>query len=457
MKRLGAIVLWSVLAAAFIGPGTVTTAASSGAGYGYALLWALTFSIVACLVLQEAAARLTAVSGRTLGEALRARYRGGVRGAVVLGLVTTAIVLGAAAYEAGNILGAVAGATLLGVGDGRVWTLLLGVLAAGLLWTNAPRGVARVLSVLVALMGVAFLWTAVALRPPVGPLLSGALVPTLPHGAALLALGLVGTTVVPYNLFLGSGIARGQGLGELRLGIAVAVIAGGLISMGVLVVGAAVSGPFDFPALAGVLAERMGPWGGRAVALGLLAAGLSSAITAPLAAAMTAASLFGDAGDERWAPRGHAYRAVWLGVLAVGVGFGLAGAQPIPVIVLAQAANGVLLPVVAAFLFLAVNDRDLMGEERMNGAVANVLTACVLAVACLLGLSGVLRAGARTLGLASPGAGLLGAAGLIVGVVTAVSLVGALRRLRAGGSPLTQGLVEDDADAGRDVERPDVR
>lgn len=432
MTRLGSILLWSVLAAAFIGPGTVTTAASAGAGHGYALLWALTFSVVACLVLQEAAARLTAVSGRNLGQALRARYRGGARGALVLVLVLGAIVLGAAAYEAGNILGAVAGATLLGVGDARVWTLVLGAVAGALLWTNAPQGVARLLSVLVALMGVAFLWTAVALRPALGELAAGALVPRLPAGSALLALGLVGTTVVPYNLFLGSGIARGQRLGELRLGIAVAVVLGGVISMGVLVVGAAVQGPFDFPSLAAVLRERMGVWGGRAVAIGLLAAGLSSAITAPLAAAMTAASLLGDDEDGVWSPRGGRYRAVWLGVLAIGVGFGVAGAQPIPVIVLAQALNGVLLPFVAAFLFLAVNDLELMGRDRINGWGANALTACVLAVACLLGLSAVLRAGARIVGAPAPGSGLLVGAGLLVGVATALLLAGALRRHRAG-------------------------
>ena len=69
MQRLLNILLWSVIAAAFIGPGTVTTAASSGARFGFALLWALLFSTVACLVLQEASARVAVVSGRTLALA----------------------------------------------------------------------------------------------------------------------------------------------------------------------------------------------------------------------------------------------------------------------------------------------------------------------------------------------------------------------------------------------------
>ena len=98
MKRLLSILFWSVIAAAFIGPGTVTTAASAGAQFRYALLWALVFSTLATVVLQEASARVTVVSGYNLGEAIRAQFRGRAVGAVVLVLVLGAIVLGNAAY-----------------------------------------------------------------------------------------------------------------------------------------------------------------------------------------------------------------------------------------------------------------------------------------------------------------------------------------------------------------------
>ncbi len=218
IRRLLAIMLWSVLAAAFIGPGTVTTAASAGASFGYALLWALLFSTIACAVLQEAAARLTIAGGLDLGQALRERYPGGAARLLVLGLVLGAIVLGCAAYEAGNILGGVAGAQLVSGLSQQAWTLILGAVAAVLLWFNSPGRVARSLALLVAAMGVAFLWTAWLLRPEIGELLGGALRPSLPAGSSVLALGLVGTTVVPYNLFLGSGLASGGRLAETRFG-----------------------------------------------------------------------------------------------------------------------------------------------------------------------------------------------------------------------------------------------
>jgi manganese transport protein len=432
VRRLAAILLWSVIAAAFIGPGTVTTAASAGAGFGFALLWTLVFSTVACLVLQEASARLTLVSGRNLGRALRDRYPTGFTGTAVLLLVLGAIVLGCAAYEAGNILGGVAGAVLATGMSPKLMALASGAIAGLLLWFNKPRRVALLLSIVVAVMGVAFLYTALQLRPEIGEVLRGALVPSLPTGSALLAIGLVGTTVVPYNIFLGSGLAGGQSLGELRLGLAVAVGLGGLISMGVLVAGTAVEGEFAFEALAQVLAERLGPWAAFLFAIGLFGAGLSSAITAPLAAAVTARSLFQTAEDEeRWSERSWRYRSVWLAVLLAGLGFGLSDVAPIPAIVLAQALNGLLLPIVAIFLLLEVNDRRSMGDQGVNGAISNTVMTVVVAVTVLLGTANVARAAARTLGWPAPTHGTLLIVAAIVMIGVSIPVYRAHQRRRA--------------------------
>ncbi|HEX2190779.1 MAG TPA: divalent metal cation transporter [Longimicrobiaceae bacterium] len=312
MKRILQVLFWSIIPAAFIGPGTVTTAASAGAGHGYALLWALAFSTLATLVLMEASARVTVISGRNLGEAIRDRFGGGASGVLVVGLVLGAIVLGNAAFEAGNVLGAGAGAALgTGVSSALV-PLAVGAAAAGVLWLGTPKTVATLLSITVAFMGISFLATAVLLAPPAGEVLRGAAVPRLPPGTGLLVLGLVGTTVVPYNLFLGSGIAAGQTLREIRFGLTVAVLLGGIISMGIVVVGAGVAGEFSYEAVAATLSGRLGAWAGPLFAWGLFAAGLSSCITAPFAAAITARALYDD-GSARWEHRGSRFRAVWLG------------------------------------------------------------------------------------------------------------------------------------------------
>ncbi len=429
MKKLLSVVFWSVLAAAFIGPGTVTTAASAGAGFGLALLWALVFSTLACWALQEAAARLTVVSGLSLGEALSRQYPAGWRRLAVVALVGGAILVGCAAYEAGNILGGVAGARLAVGWPAPVLTLISVALAGVLLWFNSPKGVALALSVAVAVMGVAFLATAAALAPPAGELLRGALRPTLPTGSTVLALGLVGTTVVPYNLFLGSGIASGQRLGELRFGIAVAVLLGGVISMAVLVAGTGIAGEFDFGDLAQVVAGRLGPWGSGLFAAGLFAAGLSSAVTAPLAAAVTARSLFAGGDTDRWARRSWGYRGVWLAVLAAGAVFGLSGVRPVPVIILAQALNGVVLPVAAVFLLIAVNDRRVVGRA-LNGVFSNAVLSVVVGVALLLGVSAVARAVASAAGRPAPGVGAIALLAALAGLVVAWPLARTVSRRR---------------------------
>jgi manganese transport protein len=397
MRRFWSVLFWSVIAAAFIGPGTVTTAAAAGAQYQYTLLWALLFSTIACLLLQESSARITVVSGRDLGQALRERYRTSSLGRSILLLLFGAVLFGCAAYEAGNILGGVVGAELGTELPPRLLTAICGAVAAVLLGLGAPRTVARLLSLLVAIMGAAFFVTAWWLLSDAGDLLKGALLPSLPGGSGMLVLGLIGTTVVPYNLFLGSGLARGQTLSELRFGLTVAVLFGGLISMSIVIVGAALEGAFSFEALAGLLDERLGEWARSLFAIGLFSAGLTSAITAPLAAAVTARSLFAD--GEEWNSRAWRFRAIWLLVLAVGLGFGLAGVKPIPAILLAQALNGLLLPLVSVFLLIAVNDRKLMGREGVNGRVANLLLGAVVLVTILLGLSGVARAVVSALGI----------------------------------------------------------
>jgi Mn2+/Fe2+ NRAMP family transporter len=430
MQRLFQILFWSVISAAFIGPGTVTTAASAGARFDYALLWALLFSTVGCLVLQEASARATVVSGRTLAQAIRQRFDRGVSGFLVVLLVLGAIVLGCAAYEAGNILGSVAGASLRTSIPPNLLTLAIGVLAGLLLYFGSTAMVARLLGVVVALMGVTFLATAMLVGPPVGELVRGTFVPSLPDGSSLLVLGLIGTTVVPYNLFLGSGIAAGQKLGEMRFGLSIAVVLGGLISMGVLVVGATVTGPFGFEALADALAERLGRWASVFFAFGLFAAGLSSAVTAPLAAAITARGLFGTAEDDRWTERSPRYRAVWFCVLAAGVFFGLIDIRPIPAIILAQALNGVLLPFVAVFLFLVVNDRSLMGDRGVNGLLPNLLMSVVVAVTIVLGVSKTAQAVASALGFQSLPERTLILASSVVACVIAYPILRVVRKRR---------------------------
>ncbi len=397
MKRLLNLLFWSVIAAAFIGPGTVTTAARAGSDFGFALAWALVFSTVACLVLQEASGRITVLTGKELGEAVRMRFPAAGPGRWVPAVMAAGVVLGCAAYEAGNLLGGVAGLRLIVDASPALLTGLCGVLAAALLATGNTRWIASSLGGLVAVMGIAFLATAVRLAPDAAALLSGLFIPRLPGGSTVLVLGLVGTTVVPYNLFLGSALARDHRLGEMRWGLALAVGGGGLISLAVLVVGTALGGGLEYQRLAAVLAERLGSGAQWPLAVGLFAAGFTSATTAPLAAAITARTLLSRTEGPDWSQGSSRYRGVWLGVLLAGVAFAATGVKPIPVIILAQAFNGLVLPVIAVFLWITMNDKDLLGPNGVNNRTQNLVMGTVVLVCVTLGLRGLAAAASSAL------------------------------------------------------------
>lgn len=380
----------AVVAAAFIGPGTVTTATVAGANHAYTLIWALAFSVVAALVLQEMSVRLGVVGGMGLGEAMRRRFASGAGRIVSAVLVIGAILIGNAAYETGNLLGGSLGLQELLGGSGRLWATGLGLVAFALLWTGRYKWVERVLVGMVAVMGAVFLTTAIAARPDPLELVRGLVPGALGDRRAMLtALGLVGTTVVPYNLFLHASAVRErwrgvEGLGPARADTVISISLGGVISIAVLVTAATLPAALRVTSagdMAQALEPTLGRWAGVFFACGLLAAGLSSAITAPLAAAYATCGVLGWEGDLK----SRSARGVWVPVLAAGVFFSLLALRPIPAIIFAQAANGVLLPVVAAFLLFLANDRTLLGAWA-NGRASNLLGALAVVIAAMLGV-----------------------------------------------------------------------
>jgi manganese transport protein len=389
----------AIVAAAFIGPGTVTTATLAGARFGYALLWALTFSVIATVIFQEMAARLGLVTGVGLGEAIRSRFAAGSLRLVAVGLVIAAIVFGNAAYETGNLLGASLGLAGIMGGPTRAWAIAFAIIAFALLWSGRYRLIERFMIAMVVLMSIVFLGTAIVLRPPIGELMSGLFVPRLPGSTALVvAIGLIGTTVVPYNLFLHAAAVTERWKDETdlpaaRFDLGVAIILGGIVSMAIVATSAAalhgsgattITGAGD---MAAQLEPVLGVWARDFFAAGLLAAGFTSSITAPLAAAWAAAGALGWPRDLR----DRRLRIVWIIVLGSGAAFAATGIRPVPAILFAQVANGVLLPAIAVFLLIAVNDRKRMGRFA-NNAVLNVLGGLVVLIAAVLGIWAVYRA-----------------------------------------------------------------
>lgn len=393
MSKFKAVLFWSVLAAAFIGPGTVTTAAKVGAGFQLDLLWALVFSLLATLLLQEAAARISIGAGQPLGALLGKRYH--TNGRRIAWLLFGAIALGCGAYQMGNLLGAFAGLELLGF-RAKGWLLVMGAIAAIVLASGSIQLITRVLAVIVAAMGIVFCWVALGADLSWLAALQG-MQPKVTDSNALLIVGLIGTTIVPYNLFLASGISQGQQLGEMRWGVAGAVILGGIITFAIMCTGTQVQGEFSFNSLATALEQRLGPNGGPLLSIGLLAAGFSSAVTAPLAAAVAGQSLLGQ-NDDRWSGTGRYFRITWGIILGSGLLFALTDVKPIPAIIAAQAVNGIILPLVASFLLLAVNDAQMLPKQYHNPQWLNLATLLVVGITVFLGLNNLWAATQKALG-----------------------------------------------------------
>lgn len=390
-----------MVAAAFIGPGTVTTATLAGAGYGYTLLWAVLFSTLATILLQEMSARLGVAGQMGLGEAIRHKISAPAARFAAFGLVLAAILGGNTAYEAGNLTGAVLGFDQWQIGI-KLWRfnpllLVIGLVAFLLLLSGRSKMIERFLVLLVGTMSVVFFISALLLGPDWGAVLKGLFLPVIPDKALLMVVGLIGTTIVPYNLFLHASSAskRWQSPEELtaaRWDTIISVAVGGLITMAIVITAAAaLHGSGQSVDNAGDLARQLQPllgdWAKTFLSIGFLAAGLSSSITAPLAAAFATAGVLGWPADMTT----RRFRTIWMIVLLVGVAFALVGLKPISVILFAQVANGLLLPVIVGFLLWVMNDRELLGKYT-NTTLLNMLGILVLLVALGLGLKGIFTA-----------------------------------------------------------------
>jgi manganese transport protein len=384
-----------VVAAAFIGPGTVTTATLAGARHGVTLLWALVFATLATIVLQEMSARLGLATNAGLASALRTVRGPRWLGPALAALAATAVVSGAAAYEAGNLTGAALGLTAITGVPLRAWVGIGTAIAGLLLWSGRYHLVERVLAGCVAIMGVVFVATAVLVAPNVVLLLRSAVTPLLPPHSELTALALVGTTIVPYNLFLHAAVVRErwsspEDLPAVRRDLVLAIGLGGIVSVAVVVTAAAALNGAEVKSasdMAAQLTPLLGRWASHAFALGFAAAGVSSAVTAPLAAAYTVLDTLGRGRDVRR----PVARVVWLGCIVFGALVALTSVRPVPLILLAQVVNGLVLPIVAAVLLLAMNDRARLGNQ-VNSWRGNVAGIIVLVLCTVLGARAVILA-----------------------------------------------------------------
>ena len=201
-----------IASVAYMDPGNFATNIQGGAEYGYKLLWVVVFANLTAMLFQSLSAKLGITTGKNLAELCRDRFAR----PVVMGMWGISEVA-AMATDLAELLGAALGLNLLfhipllwGAGIAAVATY--GILS---LQRHGFRPIEAFIGVLVGVMAASYLAETFFARPDWGSVLQGALVPNLADsGAVLLAVGIVGATVMPHAIYLHSGLTQDRVVAE---------------------------------------------------------------------------------------------------------------------------------------------------------------------------------------------------------------------------------------------------
>ena len=379
------------MAAAFIGPGTITMCSIAGAQFKYGLIWALIVSILLTMFIQLMAIRIGLTTKNTLSNLIKDQFQNGLLKYTSILLIISAIFIGNSAYEAGNISGAVMGFELL-FGDSfqfnqiNIFSILSGMLALPLIIFGNNKVLEKILIILVLIMSFSFVFTVFIVGVDFNLLFSSSNFFSFPPDSILTIAGLIGTTVVPYNIFLHVALVNNRWKSSKDLKFAnfdtiVSISIGGLISLCILLTAAGLNNTDILNAvdLANNLEPLYGNFSKYVIAIGLLSAGLTSSITAPIAAAYVVCGCFGFSTNRK----SILFKIIAVIVLLIGVIFSSIGISPIEIIKFAQVTNGILLPLIVIFLLFLANNTRLL-KNKTNNTFQNILGLIVIGFCLLL-------------------------------------------------------------------------
>lgn len=286
-----------MVAVGYMDPGNWGTDLAGGSKFGYALLWVVLVSSLMAMFLQVLCARLGIVTGKDLAQCCRDYYSRPV--AIALWLICEVAII---ACDLAEVIGSAVALNLL-LGLPLAWGVVItgaDVLLLMLLMTFGFRKLEAVVLVLVATISGCLLYTMFLAKPDWAQVGAGLVTPSLPGSEALLiALGILGATVMPHNLYLHSSIVqtRQHGLdnagkaGAIRYNTADTIVALGaafFVNAALLILAAAVfhrDGRVveELEEAHALLKPALGGAAATAFAVALLASGQSSTITGTLA------------------------------------------------------------------------------------------------------------------------------------------------------------------------------
>ena len=379
--RLGPGIL---ITAAFIGPGTLTVCTIVGVNSGMLLLWAILFSVIITIISQNIVAKISWETKKGLAQVLLEHSKTPLKKWSLIILLISAIFFGNSAYEAGNITGAKIGlqqiieSKFFDLTGFDILPLIICFLISAIYLMGGSEIIKKILLVIVVLMSFSFIFAAIITKPDFLSILNGLFIPRFNANQLTLLLSVIGTTIVPYNLFLHSALVKNMSsvtdFKQIRMDTIISVSIGGLISLCIVMV-AANSGLKSVESVSDLgisLSPIYGELSEYLISIGLFGAGLSSAITAPLAASYVVSECFD------WKQRENRSKYIFLFVLITGTIFSSLGLNPIVIIQLAQIFNGLLLPIIGLFLLLLVASNKLKGYFKNQILIKTCLTLIIV-------------------------------------------------------------------------------
>jgi manganese transport protein len=379
--RRGLRALWPFLGPAFIAsvayvdPGNFATDVAGGAKYGYLLLWAVLAANLMAMLVQTLSAKLGIATGRNLAEVCRDN----LPRRVSFGLWLQAEVI-AMATDLAEVLGAALGLSLL-FGIPLGWGAVIAVAAAFMilaLQASGFRQLEAVIAVFVGVIVIAFAFELLSVTPDAGNMADDLFSPTFHGEALLLAVGIVGATVMPHVIYLHSALTqsrvRGRTEQELkriqrfeRIDVLLAMSIAGLVNLSMLSIFAARFFGTDADSIEDAfhgLHADPGRWAAVLLGVALLASGLSSSSVGTLAGQIVMQGFI-----RRQIPL-FARRAV---TAAPALVVALVGVDPTRALVLSQVVLSFGIPFALVPLVLFTSNRRVMGglvNSRLTSVAA---------------------------------------------------------------------------------------
>ncbi len=387
-----------------IGTGSVTSMAVAGATYGMSLLWTIVASCLATFCLINAYGRYTLVTGETALQAFRKHIHPAVGIFFIVAL---------AAGVSGSVMGVMGivadistewSKTMI---DGGIPPIYFAAFFTSVVyfifWNGRTQFFERSLAVMVAIMAGCFVLNFFIMMPPPVEIMKG-LIPHLPEvpaeqskGTFLVLAAMVGTTVYPGLFIIRTTLVKeaGWGIGDLkqqRIDATVSTVMMFVISASIMAAAAGTLyvkglGLTEAAQMISLLEPLVGPFAVSIFAIGIIAAGVSSQFPNVLLLPWLLCD-YNQSERKMSLPR---YRIMVFLISLLGLVVPIFGFRPVPVLIVSQALQSVVLPLTVGCILYLGNRRDLMGEYK-NKLPINLVLATILVLSTVttyMGVTGV--------------------------------------------------------------------